>query len=672
MNRIGKVAMPMLPSIPNTRQTGNTFGIANEYWTLAHDRRQGGCPTSLTFRHGTGRNLLVAPLGAHIAADRGKGIEFYRQHLDTKAALMVKQTPAGPEVSTSGRLRSETGATLPVRYRQTYRYEAWGMVKVRLTLTFERTIERIYELGVCDFFLRQSVDRIGYRAGLPPPPPAAGCYYETDNLLHWWEPPATGSYRQQYPVDQKFIPTWFCLFEKGVEGLEFWRSDAGAAWDQPFGIAPGQAVFLDDSRKFDDRRHVRLEPFCDWAQPRSFGPGTIAWDYTLGLPFVKERRVARQLAFHAGIASVEWPSGDTLKQWADAGISLVRLHDDDSRMQPSWRNCLYPPYDAGNMRTLDGVIKQCHRLGLKIVPYFSLKHFHWNCPEYAAKADEWKRWIHEDGRIEVDGPYGGYMCMKSGWLDFKMATIDLVLRRHAFDGIYYDHMWYRYCRHPGHGGGWHTDADEVLEFMRWTRERVGPDGTIFIHTSGCPGLVFENLSNLIFIGEDMPYARIMPGGHPPDLEFVPIAPRNWVPAGKRFAGEGPEARRSFFVALLEGCPTCALGETLTRIPAFILQQFALFKPYDLARFTFWRASEKPVDTGHPDVHAALLASRTEALIYCANLGDHRAKTTLQASARTLGWKAAPAAVSLAACTAALIPVPRLPSVKGAGGASRRS
>lgn len=537
------------------------------------------------------------------------------------------------EVSIAGMLQNAEGKEIPVRYEQTYAYHDWGMVRVRLTLTIEQPLDSVYEIGVAGFSLARRVDVIGLRPGLPPPPPA-GHYHSAEAPLEWHELMETGSYRQQYAVSQGFIPSYFCAFQKGMEGLEFWRGDDGASWDQPFGIAPGQAAFVDDSYKSDDIRPIRLEPFCNWAAPRSFAPGTITWDYALGLPFVKENRLARKLTFHAGIASRDWPADDTLKRWADAGVSLIRLHDDDSSAPTYWRNCLYPPYDSDNMKMLDHVIEQCHRLGLKILPYFSLKHYHWDCPDYAVNAEQWKRWVGAEGAIAIDGPYGGYMCMKSGWLDFKKQTIDLVLRNHAFDGVYYDHMWYRFCRHPGHGNGhWHTDSDEVLEFMRWTRERVGRDGTVFIHTSGCPGMVFENLSDLVFIGEDMPHVNLAIGGQPPDLPFVPIAPRNWVPAGRHFVGEGPEARRSFFIALLEGCPTSGAGQSYENLPEFVIRQFAQFAPYDLSQFEFWRASEKPVRTGHRDVHAALLVSPSETLVYCANFGDQDCCTTLHIAAR---------------------------------------
>ncbi|MDD5706422.1 MAG: hypothetical protein PHR35_10875 [Kiritimatiellae bacterium] len=610
--------------------------LRNAYWRVVHDARQGGCPTAITFRHGTRRHLLVEPLGAHVALRPGKQIVFYRQDLERRAELRVETLPSGPRVTFAGRLRNEKGTALPVRYEQTYQYEAWGIVRVRLTLVFEKALRDVCEIGVCNFQLTRDMDVIGLRPGVPPPPPSSDCYFDHESHPRWKELGATRSYKDSYRRSERMAPCWFSVFQKGVEGLEFWREDDGTAWDRPFGVAPGHGFFGDDSRKYRDRRHIRLEPFCAWANPAAFGRGRLQFNYVLGLPFVKPLREARKPVFHAGIHSRAWPEEETLRKWADSGVSLLRLHDDDSTKKPSWRDCFYPPYDRRHMRRMDRVIELAHRFGIKITPYFSLKEFHPDCPEYPANAHAWKRWVDEKGTILAErGPYGGYMCLRSGWMDFRKATIDLVLRNHAFDGVYYDHLWFRYCRHPDHAGGrWHTDAEEMLNLLCWTRQRVGPDGLIFIHTSGCPTMIGENLANLAFIGEDMAHACPLPDRHTPDLSFVPITPRNWVPANPAGKPRHPDHRMAVLTQFLEHCPTSmeppGSGD-------FALSCARLSKKLDLQTYDYHPADRNPLGLATPGVYASFYARPDRAVIVCANLTKQTLPVGFRIPRRLLKW-----------------------------------
>jgi len=633
--------------IPEAQETKNRVRIANEYWEVIHDREKGGCPVSLVFHHGSGKNFLNGPLSGHLAGKEGNQPGMWRrgevvfswQHC--RPAEILKVLPGneqGVTVCLEGVLCHEDGRPSPVRYSQTYEYKAWGQVNVSLTYDIPSPLEGVMEIGACNFFVIPEADVLGVRPGCPPPPPP-GYYCEAESNLAWYELTEQRSYRQQYSFQTNLIPSYFCLCAKGVEGFEFWREDDGSSWDRPFGMSPGHAAFLDDSRKAPGCKHIRLEPYCNWSEDLPvIGPGRITFRYTLGLPFVKERGNARKCIFHAAIYSRDWPAEERIKAWADNGVSIIRLHDDYSWIKPSWRDGYYPPYDKRNMKRMDKTIELSHKYNMKIVPYFSLKEFHPDCPNYPAHAHQWKRWVDEDGRIPAEkGPFGGYMCMRSGWLEFRKQSIDLVLKNHSFDGVYYDHLWFRYCRHPEHlNGCWHTDAEEILEFLVWTRRRVGNDGIVFVHTSGCPTMIGENLSDLVFIGEDMSFARPLPGAHPPDMEFVPIAPRNWVPAGKHWSANAPEFRESVGAQFLEHCPPDILPEHKgAHINAVILEYLEIFKRYDLNSLDFHPAHEALVTTDHRDIHVALYAGRDKVILLCVNLSSRRQKTRLRISSKAL-------------------------------------
>jgi hypothetical protein len=70
-----------------------------------------------------------------------------------------------------------------------------------------------------------------------------------ESNLTWYNLTRYRSYTQQYNASYNLIPSYFALFEKGVEGLEFWREDCGKAWDSPFGNPIGNGIFLDDSKR---------------------------------------------------------------------------------------------------------------------------------------------------------------------------------------------------------------------------------------------------------------------------------------------------------------------------------------------------------------------------------------------------------------------------------------
>ena len=602
---------PQIPVV--TQENGNILSVSNDFFEVRHDKNAGGTPVSIRFKNGSGSNFLEKPVSAHVALKKDGQVIFFRQCGGKAESFSFTTRENGVEIYTEGLLADEMGNTIPVRYQQTFFYQAWGRVNVTLQLRIEEQIDEVYEIGTCSFYVPERVNTLGVRPSCPPPPPD-GYLMSAESKLKWFDLTRRRSYTQQENAAYNLIPSYFVLFEKGVEGLEFWREDCGKAWDCPFGTHIGNGVFIDDTKRLaPGLKHIRVDPFDSWDYPKTFQPGTETFRYTIGLPFVRKTDEARKAIFHAAIASRIWPDRDAMKKMADAGIKLIRLHDDYSFRQPSWRDCYYPPYDEENMKKMDEVIALAHEFGIKIAPYFSLKEFHPDCPEYPGKAHQWKRWVHSDGRIIAEeGPYGGYMCMKSGWLEFLKSTVKRVLDRHDFDGVYYDHLWFRYCRHPEHANGlWHNDADEILDFLFWTREYVGKDGVIFLHTSACPTIIGENLSDLMFIGEDMPYARPLPDTYPPDLDFVPVIPRNWVPAGAHWTNE---FRESMMLSCLKHCP----GGLVWR-GDFRLETASIFKRYALNDLHFHTRLAFPQTTAEKTVYVNVYSDQKRLVFFCANL-----------------------------------------------------
>ena len=598
------------PQIPAAiQENDNILKLSNDYFEVRHDKNAGGCPVSIIFKNGSGSNFLERPASAHVALKKENRICFFRQCGGSAESFSFTICDDGVKVFTEGKFTDENGSMIPVRYRQTYFYQAWGRVNVSLNIQIENPIDKVYEIGTCGFYVPERVDTLGVRPGCPPPPPD-GFLLQAESNLCWFDLKRRRSFTQQYSAGYHLMPAYFALFEKGVEGIEFWREDCSKAWDMPFGLNPGQGIFLDDSKRLPPGlKYIRVEPFNSWTDPRTFRPTSETFNYTLGLPFVRKKDDAKKTIFHVAINSRNWPDREKMKKLAASGINLIRLHDDNTFLNPSWRDCYYPPYDEENMKKMDQVIGWAHEFGIKIVPYFSLKEFHPDCPEYPEFSHKWKRWVPSDGRILAEeGPYGGYMCMKSGWMEFLKSTIRRVLENHKFDGVYYDHLWFRYCRHPEHANGlWHDDADEILDFLFWTRQYLKKDGIIVLHTSACPTMIGENLSDMIFIGEDMPYARPLPDTFPPDMDFVPITARNWVPAGAHWS---QELRESMLISCLKHCPG-----GLHVIHDFMLDMASIFKDFALNDLHFHGRTENAEKT----VYTNFYCDDSRVLLFCANL-----------------------------------------------------
>ena len=94
------------------------------------------------------------------------------------------------------------------------------------------------------------------------------------------------------------------------------------------------------------------------------------------------------------------------------------------------------------MAHLRRIIDTSHRLGMKIVPYVSLKEFHPEAPGYATHADAWTQAAAPDLRdIHTwigTGEFGRLMCLQSWWLARRKRDVDTILADLPWDGLCFD------------------------------------------------------------------------------------------------------------------------------------------------------------------------------------------------------------------------------------------
>jgi hypothetical protein len=612
--------------MPHTRVEEHAQGIraVTQFWQVEHRRDAGGAWDTITFINGSGKNLLRGPLSSGLRfvrpnprSESGVFTGFFERN-EKAPRLRIEQTAQGfPVVVAEGTYRDADGKPLPVGYRRRTEYHDYGLIWTTLDIMSESGCEEVVEVRALELPLR---------AGLTD---AYARFHPTQDggsdLLggHGW----FDLTRQGTAFSSRFTPLQIVCFERNVEGLELFPGSDLAQWD--VGLKPELGLGLYVIAQAEHGATVELNPYCmAFRRVKMKVQGTLTFRLGIGLPFIKPPRRARNKIFHAS-ANSRWPAKEDVKAAADAGVRLIRFHNDYREDGPFWRDGLYPPYDEANMQQLRTLVNDAHAHGMKIVPYVSLKELHPDTPEFKRSAREWMHMAAPSVDIihtwAGSGEYGGLMCLKSGWYDFRKRSIDAILSDLPWDGLYFDWCSFHPCCHPGHARGpFHTDIEQFLDLLLYCRKRVG-DGTLFLHLSGLPSIVAENMADLVFILEDQPSIAPKPGEFPPQCDFVPIAPRQLVAGAEPGT---PQARRIIMGGHLQGHPTCA------RLPAKgfaaeSLAEIALFSGFDLAQFEMFRASDCSVETGSPEVFAAAWVSAETLLLYVGNFADEPRKGRLK-------------------------------------------
>jgi len=274
------------------------------------------------------------------------------------------------------------------------------------------------------------------------------------------------------------------------------------------------------------------------------------------------------------------------------------------------------------------------------VPYFSLKELHPICPEYIQYAEDWKRTVDSKGSIIHNyvgsGEFGAQMCLRSGWLDFRKASIDLVLSKHNFDGVYYDWVSALYCNNPQHlEGKKHNDVRELLDLIFWTRKRVGPNGLVFLHLSGVPMMVIENVTDFVFTHEELNMLAPGPGEFSPETDFAGITTHHIVESK---ATDTLEKKIRFAIGcFLEGfwiTPAVSISaEDLS------FQMTKKLTQYDITTYSFIPAREKPVWIKGDGLMASFYWKKGKAIIHLANLGHQSSDSLFGIDLRDKGFSA---------------------------------
>ena len=545
--------------------SSGTLRLSTRYYTFEHDLKMGGALSRIHLNHGRADNLLVRPMETRIRLRvRREDIPDWQERRPDLRNTYSDLNDSSPKVTTGkpgkwnvvtveAALKRPDGTSSGVTAKTTYQYR-WGYVKVRKQFLIEEPVE-VVSMTAVEALLDPSLSDYGWR-------PAAmeenghSPFSWTNGMIRGWGKMRPGTHLD-LPFRTRFVPRYVVLGNRGVEGIEFFVSDALAQWDYQVAGQPGNGFCEIGSSTNPRGIRLRIEPLSlPWSHKQAKGgylrlQGTYTFDYYFGVP-VKEAN-AQKLWLHESARGVRDREGNDLsesrlKEWAASGIREITLHNDGDSFRDGifWRDGSYPPYPPDVMKKMDAMIDNCHKHGIRIAPYFSNHELHQSTEEFKKHGEEWGLKPDDQGNLRPQTYYGTHMCLKSGWLEFLKHCVDRALKNHKFDGAYFDWNLGMYCNNPLHVGKksngvngekglaslaisetGHWDIDELIQLVEWTRERVGPNGLFILHNTLVPMYTTENFADHV-VGTEFGYGKLSVSM--PPLSELPL---EWDFAGAR-------------------------------------------------------------------------------------------------------------------------------------------
>lgn len=628
-----------------------TLTLATRYYTVEHDLKKGGAIWKIHLTHGQSKNLLLDPAGAEVRLKQASSPPRTRRQReypdifsdihDSSPSVSVTRSGKSEVVTVEAALRNYQGADSGVKTRTTYSYR-WGYIKIHKEFVFPSSPVEVRAISVVSTLLDPSLTHYSYKPNISED--------FTPNIHTWeingWGKVRTGSHFD-VPFQTRYVPRYLALVNPGIEGIEWFVSDDLDQWDYQIAGQTGTGNTDVSPRDKPLGVAVSIDPL-DLAPEYSLPhggfiavSGSYAFDYYIGLPILEGRGHNPWFERSYGPNRGKWVSEAEIAHNAALGVTTMTLHNDGDSNHDGlyWRDGGWPPYPPAQMKKMAEVISDCHKHRIKTVPYFSCHELNQATPEFKALGEHWGRKPDDQGNLRPNYYYGALMCLKSGWLDYLKLCVDRVLTHYPFDGVYYDWNLGLYCNNPLHVGKpsngvsgakglgtyalsdtGHWDIDELLEFVEWSRERVGPEGLVLLHNTMAPMFATDNFANAICCME-FGYGQIstsmpMPAELPLEWNFAGARSRSVIEYGTIARGAPAGLHQSFYLtALVTGVTTWPASDGA-------LELFKLLKPLgDLEQYQFddWRNAA--VKLGKDDCFSAVYSRPGEAYLVLANLSS---------------------------------------------------
>lgn len=579
----------------------------NEYIRWIHDKNSGQL-TGAVVKNGSGENLLAAPLlYSIICQEEGGNVDY------TAGAKSEKVIFGENSVITESPFVSPEGAVLPgAKLRHTIEYGNFGEAVHTLELTADKPIDDITAFRPVIFGVTSAIDQLGVRRRLD-----GGRGYWSFNPCTWQHLSGGRKHSDAIPLLENHLPVSMTFLRSGCEALQFELEDNISAWE----LFPGyqEIVMIYDAEK--KSYSIRCAAFSDLINETVEVP--LCLKFRLSLPFVRKnivplRRASTMLYFRRGFAD-RWPTEEDFKYMKKSGIDLLRLHCDGDSFNNGiyWRATIYPPFPEEEMKKMTECLENAHKYGIHVVPYFSLKEFHSDAPDYPANWELWGRKGFQDSRVRTNGTFGAVMCLETDWKYKRRNSIAEVMSKHPFDGIYYDWCAGLECDNRAHGTAPHWDNDELLEHIKWTVENFKTAPERYLHLTHVSSLAVENAATMI-ITEELKFPELGPEMFSPHVHFLNIAPRqicDMIPKSTDI-----QKRKLAMAALLHHATVSS------NLEVFMDFYASLDWLDEVEQYTAHTApGEGMVSCSDSDVGISAYWNDSEAMIVCANFNEEENK-----------------------------------------------
>lgn len=445
------------------QQDGARIIFNNGYWRVAHDLDRGGAITELSFLKSAGKNFLARPL----AVLNGRFSSLRLHH----PRLTIRSTGNGYRFQIAGRLTAPDGKIGP-GYVAEYCYTD-AAIRIRQSLQGAVGAVNCWSAAFTDSCAWVEISR-----------PMFG----TKLSQQWHRVPRTGCF--QTLADAPY--SWGGFSDRGA-GVQFMMMDVPDWWRTGSRFT---AVARNAGVAMESRHHARGGE-ASWSlimAPTSYGRGEA----------YKYREVV--------ICSQPFPPDTELEQMKALGVNLVRIHEGANWKNTSedfWIAGGYPPYPGPNLKEMKRVIATCHRLGIKIYPYFCLCEAHPLSQAFLRHGPEWYRKEGPKQYLRWSGPltdqiWGAAMCSASGFGRWETNHIERIVTEYGFDGLYLDGTGTGLCYHGGHGAVPHTNTASHLQAIERLRRRL-PGKFIVLHQvcSKTLGVAQLNLADHLVTFEEL-------------------------------------------------------------------------------------------------------------------------------------------------------------------------
>ena len=506
------------------RQEGDLLVVENTYIKCVHSPAAAGGICEAVIKNGSGKSLFAAPQSFIVGITENGVYHLYKAF---GATFTLSENEGNPVLEFESSFKDAAGVILEgLTLKLRVEYTPWGEALFHARFHAAKRINDLGMVQVGSLYVSETMNCLALQESLHESisPYGGNCVKRYEDLA----PSPHAAYESCH------LPRSLMMFRKGVEGFQVTLGDDLAQWDSIGGTLPGLQMGYVAWRNAAKYYEVRFSAL-DCRRDGQYLEGDYDFEFSMAFPFVREKMAplvpcaGNTFYMERGFEN-RWPLQEDIDAWREAGVSLMRLHNDGDCFDNGifWRDVDYPPYPADEMAKMDEMLERANAAGIDVAPYFSLREYHPEAPGFKENAQTWGRIaIEGDGIIpsySSHGYYGFQMCLRSGWFKKRMDSIDEVLKKHPFKALYYDWCSAKECLAPQHGRH-HWDYRKLIEILEWSYDRVAEyDGAIYLHLTREPNITAGNIASLV-LTEETGGSMISPFMFSPHAHFMNVTSR---------------------------------------------------------------------------------------------------------------------------------------------------